>query len=94
MIKCATGIKLTQQKLKPIKCPNCSRGRLCDAPATSRTQITSGVSGAGDSIFLKCPICSKTIGVNVKIFTDTVIDCLLQLSENQNPLLIVRKMEC
>ena len=66
MIAYTTQINGKRKRFKPIKCPACTRGRICDAPAASQTLAVCGDMGEdADSIIIKCPLCGMSVSLTI-----------------------------
>ena len=67
MIKYSLRTGEKRQKCKPIKCPSCNHGRLCDAPIASESLATNDTMGEdADKIILKCPKCGLSIDLTIE----------------------------
>ena len=64
MIVCTT--KMSAKKRKTLKCPSCTRGRICDAPAACQSRATDADIDDVDSIILKCPKCGLSVAVTIE----------------------------
>jgi len=70
MIIYTPGIYEKQQRLRPIKCPKCKHGRICDVSYESKTRMTQSVQSITNNfdneIFIKCPKCGASIAFSLQ----------------------------
>lgn len=50
---------------KPVKCPLCGRGRICDVATTSPVKIARIPIKSDPAIFVKCQCCGQLISIQI-----------------------------
>lgn len=65
MINVSASATIRKQALRPVKCPKCGRGRVCDATEAYTLerppcrQIKE--ENAPKSVIIKCPVCGASV---------------------------------